>query len=186
MKPNSSSGTVGCLSVSLNLWLVLVGAEVPRARGGLCWLHFQVGGLHYTPPCHQANFIQWILYITPMYAAFLFRQFLVSMPHGFVKDGKVNLLLYKQLYITITVAMMPVAYTGELKLQIQDDYPMVKKSVVGQKKLTHGPQNYIRGRICMLSNLTLAPDQLADQGQDQEALAHKQRSLLMTLITAQE
>ena len=94
------------------LWL---GQEESSLREVLCWVHV------------QANYGQWIFYVSTMYSCYRWRNFLILWPHGFVRDGKTDLVLFQQLYFVITAAFLPIIGIGQISQIIRGDFPQVAK-----------------------------------------------------------
>ena len=92
-----------------------LGQEESRLREVLCWVHV------------QANYGQWIVYVCTMYSSYRWRNFLILWPHGFVRDGKTNLVLFQQLYLVITAAFLPILGIGQISQIIRGDFPQVAK-----------------------------------------------------------
>jgi hypothetical protein len=87
--------------------------EGRSVREVLCWVHL------------QAHLIQWIFYITTIYWSCYWRSFLIRFPHGFLRNGQENLVLFQQLFYVMISAFFIVFYSPELSLQIRGIYPQV-------------------------------------------------------------
>ena len=92
-----------------------LGQEESSLREVLCWVHV------------QANYGQWIFYVSTMYSCYRWRNFLILWPHGFVRDGKTDLVLFQQLYFVITAAFLPIIGIGQISQIIRGDFPQVAK-----------------------------------------------------------
>ena len=128
-----------------------------------CWALFQEKGLHsqeqqqwrQQQQSHEqqqwrlrlcsmhltANLFVGVFFGQIMFYSFLWRSFLILHGHGFIRNGKLNLQLFKQLYWLITISYLLVA--------VNSQQPMYFKGTF--------PQDSFRGKVCLMYPINDGP-----------------------------